>query len=130
MSLERYIELLSDLKPNRSGGRASPHKACLLLAVIDLIDEGVLTDNRIPFDTSLKDAFSAILGVGDKDNPPPLFLTSQASGITRSCRAGIELDSRLASGMLRLLTRRKAGADAMLDDDLYQLLQVDGNRVC
>ena len=57
MSLDRYIELFSDLKPNRSSGRASPHKACLLLAVIDLIDEGVLTDNRIPFDASLKDAF-------------------------------------------------------------------------
>ena len=104
MSLETYIELFSDLKPNRSAGRASPHKACLLLAVIDLIDEGMLADNRIPFDTSLKDAFSrrfdTFSQAGDTDNPalPYFHLTSQGFWRLRAVAGHeAELEDRLAS---------------------------------
>ena len=136
MSLERYIELFSDLKPNRSGGRASPHKACLLLAVIDLIDEGVLTDNRIPFDTSLKDAFSRRFAtfsqVGDKDNPalPYFHLTSQGFWRLHAVAGQeAELNSRLTSRDAPSATATtKLIEYAMLDDDLYGLLQVDFNR--
>jgi len=35
MSLQHYIDAFSTLRMNRSGGAVSPHKVCLLLAVMD-----------------------------------------------------------------------------------------------
>ncbi len=82
MLLKHYLGQFADLKPNRSGGRTSPHKASLLLAVIDLLESGALTENRIPFDGRLTEAFSARFekyrnGV-DRDNPanPYFYLSS------------------------------------------------------
>jgi len=136
MSLDKYIELFSDLNPNRSGGHASPHKACLLLAVIDLIDEGVLTNNRIPFDTSLKSAFSTrfkeVRQDHDQDTPenPFFYLTSAEFWHLRAVpRQEVELNSRLASRKAPSATATpKLIEYATLDDDLYGLLQDDFNR--
>tara|TARA_B110000196_G_scaffold244322_1_gene212979 strand:+ start:290 stop:1654 length:1365 start_codon:yes stop_codon:yes gene_type:complete len=47
MSLSPYINAFSKIKMNASGGHNSPHKACLLLAVMDLVAEERITDNRI-----------------------------------------------------------------------------------
>ena len=136
MSLDKYIELFSDLNPNRSGGHASPHKACLLLAVIDLIDEGVLTNNRIPFDASLKSAFSTrfneVRQDHDQDTPenPFFYLTSAEFWHLRAVAGQeVELKSRLANRKApSAVATAKLVEYAMLDDDLYRLLQVDGNR--
>ena len=136
MSLDKYIELFSNLRFNRSGGRASPHKACLLLAVIDLIDEGVLKNNRIPFDASLKGAFSKRFEVArqgeDQDKPetPFFYLTSEGFWHLRAIAGQeAELDSKLVNKKaLSDKAMTELVAYAMLDDDLYQLLQADGNR--
>ncbi len=37
MALEDYIDKFSHLNMNANGGRKSPHKVCMLLAVMDLI---------------------------------------------------------------------------------------------
>lgn len=41
------------------GNRVAPHKAVLLLAISDLIEEGVLSSPLIPLDDCLNKAFSA-----------------------------------------------------------------------
>ena len=53
---EYYFEKLCALKLNRSSGYPSPHKVCLLLAVIDLIKEG--SANRFVLNDDLKKRFS------------------------------------------------------------------------
>ena len=57
MSLARYIDDFRALNVNRAGGHASPHKVCLLLAVMDLIERGTITSNEIRFDDALADKF-------------------------------------------------------------------------
>lgn len=49
MSLTTYQERFSRLVVNVRQGRASPHKICMLLAVLDLARSGALKANRIDF---------------------------------------------------------------------------------
>lgn len=56
--LDSYIEQFRDVRPNRSHGSKSPHKASMLFAVMDLIQDGVITRNQIFFDDGLKDRFA------------------------------------------------------------------------
>lgn len=58
MSLASYIAAFRALNVNRVRGHASPHKVCLLLAVIDAIEQGAIATNKIRFDDSLTVRFS------------------------------------------------------------------------
>lgn len=58
MSLDYYIDAFSSLRMNRSGGTVSPHKACMLFAVMDLVEQEQLINNRIYLDDQLKEAFT------------------------------------------------------------------------
>ncbi len=52
-----YIEAFKNLRTNNKYGRRSPHKAILMLAVIELYEQNVLTDNEIFYDEKLKSMF-------------------------------------------------------------------------
>ena len=52
MTLEQYIEAFTTLRVNRQNDHASPHKVCMLLAVIDLIEKGHIESNKIFFNIS------------------------------------------------------------------------------
>lgn len=71
--LSYYCECFRLLKVNIAHGRASPHKICMLLAVLDLARGGALTSNRIEYAPSLLERyatyFNAIRGEGDHANP-------------------------------------------------------------
>lgn len=55
--LERFLSELSTIRRFRHGGRTSPHKFVLILAVLDLFENGTLTDNKILFDDHLNERF-------------------------------------------------------------------------
>lgn len=59
-SLNYYIYHLSHLHTARYKGKAAPHKAVLLLAVMELIEQGVITSNEIELTDSLVDKFNDI----------------------------------------------------------------------
>lgn len=73
MSLATYQDKLRRLRVNTRSGRASPHKLCMLLAVLDLARAGALRDNRILFAPPLLERyqrfFAAVQGPGDHANP-------------------------------------------------------------
>ena len=46
--LEYYIDCFSSLNTMKKCGKPAPHKALLLLPIIDLIERGVTTDRRVP----------------------------------------------------------------------------------
>lgn len=73
MSLEYFANQFAQLNINRSGGHGSPHKMCMLMAVIDLIGSGVIKTNRIYFDQRLRERFTyhfnRYRGEQDRDNP-------------------------------------------------------------
>lgn len=52
-----YIELFQNLRTNNKYGRKSPHKAVLMLTVIELYEQNVLSDNEICYDDTLKSMF-------------------------------------------------------------------------
>lgn len=52
-----YIEAFAHLHTNPKWGRKSPHKAILLLTVIEMYETNILMDNEIHYDETLKDTF-------------------------------------------------------------------------
>ena len=58
MTVQFYIDKFQTLRLDRSNGHAKPHKVCLLFAIIDLIEQGIITDNKILFNEQLKTRFS------------------------------------------------------------------------
>ncbi len=52
-----YIEAFKNLKTNNKYSRKSPHKAILLLTIIEMYETNVLTDNMILYDDTLKRTF-------------------------------------------------------------------------
>lgn len=58
--IEKYRQLFTHLSAARVKGGIAPHKAILLLSVIELIEFDILKQNRIILSTDIKDAFSYI----------------------------------------------------------------------
>ena len=52
-----YVEAFHDLRTNNRWGRKSPHKAVLMLTVIQLFERNVLSDNEIYYDDALKSMY-------------------------------------------------------------------------
>ena len=55
-----YIEVFKNLRTNQKWGRKSPHKAVLMLTVIELFEKSILTDNEICYDDKLKSMFKKV----------------------------------------------------------------------
>lgn len=73
--LDRYLTAFRTLKVNRRAGRASPHKPCMLLAVLGLAEAGKLDVNEIRFDPPLLERYIAFFEVvrGPSDHANPYF---------------------------------------------------------
>lgn len=52
-----YTEAFKNLRTNNKYGRKSPHKAVLMLTVIELFEQNELSDNEIYYDDKLKSMF-------------------------------------------------------------------------
>ena len=100
MKLDQYIEAFRKLRVNRQKDHASPHKVCMLLAVIDLIENGRIESNDIFFNAELKQKYGHYFDVmrthGDQQNPflPYFHLRSEGfwshvseSSAKRSCES-------------------------------------------
>lgn len=82
--LDYYLGELRALRLDRSSGYPKPHKVCLLLAVMDLIADNSITENRIYFDDRLKSRFSRWFqkykSGNDRDDPSQPFFYLESSG--------------------------------------------------
>ena len=70
-----YLEAFRNLRPNMKYGRKSPQKAILLLAIIEMYENSVLSDNEIVYDETLKGTF---LKVWNKVLPEDTALLTEA----------------------------------------------------
>ena len=95
MSVEYYVDKFGTLNMNRQNGRKSPHKVCLLLAVMELIQAGHIHSNRIELNDTLKERFTQFFkrlhSGNDNDTPElPFFPFAErrllASGLQRGRR--------------------------------------------
>lgn len=63
MALSDHIETLYDLRRDRSGGYEKPYKPALLLALIDLIEQGDVLDNRFLLTPKLVERYKDYLRI-------------------------------------------------------------------
>lgn len=134
MSLAQYQEKFRQLVVNVRDDRASPHKICMLLAVLDLARAGALTANCIEFNPGLLERYYAFFAAirGKTDHPNPYFPFFHLAGKLRNGGASF--------WHLKALPGREAVVDAMstarsfaditsniayaeLDPALFKLLQ-------
>lgn len=75
MSLTAYVDQFRRIRVNVAHGRASPHKICMLLAVLDMARGGALTQNRIAYAPPLLERYALYFRAvrADGDHPNPYF---------------------------------------------------------
>jgi predicted restriction endonuclease len=127
MSLSYYVAKLESIRPDRSSQRAKPHKVCMMFAVIDLIEEGHIKQNRIFYDDKLKQRFDwhfNRLKAGNDVNSPFLpFHHLQSSGCWfLKFRVNGEGKYRALSSVSDAKVRQYVEF-ATLDDELFELLK-------
>jgi len=138
MSVEQYCDKFSRLNVNVRNGRASPHKICMLLAVLDLARSGALQENRIFFAPPLLERyaryFDAVRGTTDHRNPYFPFFHLQ--GDLRGGGSGFWHlhalpDRELVLAGLDSARSMSAVTDnvayASLDPELFELLRSSAN---
>ncbi|MCW8876089.1 MAG: HNH endonuclease [Kangiellaceae bacterium] len=133
MDREYYISKLSKLKLNRSGGHPSPHKVCLLLAVIDLVDAG--HRNQFTLSDDLKIGFNQYFdrfkqGRDSNDIAKP-FYHLNGDGFwhfkVSNPKSFKELESKKRSPSQKKINEYIEYA--YLDQELYKFLQDDHERI-
>ena len=85
MSLLHYERKFASLRMNaHRRGHSSPHKVAMLLAVIDLMEQGKIPENKIWFDEQLRDAFKTqfekLASPGDRCTPHNPFFHLRTEG--------------------------------------------------
>ena len=75
MSIDSYIQQFGKLKVNKRGEHESPHKPCMVLAVIGMAEAGLLKENKIYFMPPLLDRYLEIFNIvkTETDHPNPYF---------------------------------------------------------
>lgn len=134
--LAYYQSQFADLRPDRSSGHAKPHKVCLLLAIMDLIAQGLITENCIEMNQSLRKQFSHHFNQyrhgNDKDDPSqPYFYLESAVFWHHKTKAGHEKEYQQ-----RIADRKHGGPGviarvidyAYMDDELFHYMQSPVSR--
>ena len=57
--MKKYLHQFSNLHRNKLKSEIAPHKAIMLLSVMDLIASGVITSNKIEFTETLEERFKS-----------------------------------------------------------------------
>lgn len=127
MTLSYYIDKLQSIRPDRSSGRARPHKVCMMFAVIDLIEQGHIKNNRIYYDNMLKNRFSwhfeRLKQGNDADSPFLPFFHLKSSGIWHLSIKPKEVTSFGAMTSASDASITRTIEFAFLDDALFQFLK-------
>ena len=132
-----YIELFQCLNINKQRGVVAPHKAIMLLSVIDLVEYGVVDSNRIEFSELLEQQFqynsSRYIGQSDVFQPrvgtPFWHLNNEPFWRLVPYEGGDEaVVIHLQGNPYAPDTTRKLIRYAEIDKELFGLLQDETNR--
>ncbi len=66
-----WLERLYNLRRDKCRTHERPHKPVLLLAIIDLLDRGIVTQNQIPLTPDLVKTFNSYFAVVRQHNDQP-----------------------------------------------------------
>lgn len=130
---QRYAEAFSRLHVKVTFGRRAPHKAILLLSVIDLIETGVITSNRIMYSRELDSQFrhnwiryvAYLDGYSSRSSTPFFHLSYEpfwSLALNPNCE---RTEKELADARIYMNPDKMNDVIdcAIIDNDLYELLQ-------
>lgn len=129
-TLQKYAQKVGNLRVDKAHGVA-PHKPLLLLAVIELIEQGRIAENRIVLSPDLVETFLKYWSkVTDrKPNIAMPFLRLKSSGFWHlHANPGYEKALSIATQIKTVPRIREVIAYASLDTDFFVLLTDPHNR--
>lgn len=133
-----YVEAFKNLRTNNKYGRKSPHKAVLMLTVIEMYEKNIITDNEIYYDDSLKSMFLKVWNRVLPDEPlfhpeaylPFWYLQSDSFWHIIPIRGQEDILSLMRDTNVKPSeTKLKDSVRcAELDEDLYFLMTIASGR--
>lgn len=135
--LHKYTTLFSSLHTNKQKGMPAPHKAVLLLSIIDMIEVGVIRNNEIELSERLEQCFKhnwdRYIGrsviFAPKIGTPFFHLHSEPFWLLVPFVGGEETIETLGKGNPYAIgTMRKHFRCAKIDRELFDLLKDDDVR--
>lgn len=136
-TLSDYIELFANLHTNKQQGKKTPHKAIMLISVIELIASRHILSNQIEFSEELENCFLKNWKryVGEsfifkpKAGTPFWYLNSEPFWQLIPFEGGYKRIIELQKGNpYSPSTIRKNIKYAVMDKELYELLQDESNQ--
>ncbi len=134
MDISKAIKLFTSLRAARLKGSVAPHKAILLLSVIQSIEEGEITENKIFITPELVARFkgnwhSLVHGDKFKDNFSLPFYHLKSEGFWHlTTERGKEILLTASNSIKSFSALKNAVAFASFDGTLYNLLREQNNR--
>lgn len=125
-SLEHYRQAFAQMNCNRHGGKTAPHKAVLLLTVVEAIESGVVKKNAIPFNEVLEDAFQKVWDRYVHDND--YFVCTASTPFWKLAYAGTSQQDVVVHGTPSAAKLKSLKAYATLEEDLFSHLQNQETR--
>jgi len=125
--LQVYLKKFLSLKVDRSKGYPAPHKPVLLLAILQMMDQGLIRDNQIAITPELvlefKDLFHILADPRATSNFALPFYHLKSSGFwhLRTC-AGAEIVLTSSHSIKSFSQLKQVVAYAYFDTQLFELL--------
>ena len=124
-ALTFYINKLCRLRIDRSHGKPAPHKPILLLAVIDLFEQGIITGNKIEPSPPIVEAFLKFWHLVSLEKPRiflPFFNLKSDKFWHLQAKTGNEKLLQMTRQFNSMTQIANVIAFASLDEDLFALL--------
>ena len=128
MSLATYADKFSQLNVGRVAGHERPHKPVMLLALLDLFEQGVIKENRITYSPELLELFGEYFDAvrSENDQPTPInpFFYLRGDGFWHHhSKSGQDAVLRALSGPPGITAFQAISDYVFLDDELFALLR-------
>ncbi len=128
MSLATYADKFSQLNVGRVAGHERPHKPVMLLALLDLFEQGLIKENRITYSPELLELFGEYFDAvrSENDQPTPInpffYLRGDGFWHHHPC-PGQDAVLRALSAPPGIKAFQAISDYVFLDDELFALLR-------
>jgi putative restriction endonuclease len=133
MSLANYADKFRELNVGRVGDHERPHKPVMLLAVLDLFEQGIMKENKITYSPELLELFAEYFEVvrtaDDKPTPINPFFYLRSDGFWHHHpKPGKEQILLALQSPPGIRAFQEISDYAYLDEELLELLLNQSNR--
>ena len=130
--MEEYIRLLSNLNTAKIAGKNAPHKAVLLLAIMDLVEVGTIDSPQIVLTEKLEEAFTRVwkryIGSSPIFTPKvatPFWHLQNEPFYRLYMKNGQQINGGIGRYSIKWL---RENTHALIDERLFRLMQEENSR--